>query len=242
MPSQLFDILKQMHFSMEYEYFMRMIFALGAGALVGIEREYRGRPAGMRTHILVTLGSALVSLMAEQVSQFQPIIHEAVRLQVDPGRIVQGVVQGVVTGIGFLGAGVIIKIGISARGLTTAASLWCMAIVGMSYGFGLYIIPSLGTVLMLFTLLVLGLAEKKIRKHWYKTVAARLNGPEERISELIECFKNEGWRVLDVKARYRKKNCTVDVSFDLRLNSRKEIKMLMNLLMEIEFVEQFKIK
>jgi putative Mg2+ transporter-C (MgtC) family protein len=242
MTSRLIDILGQSQSPMEYEYFMRMIFAIGAGSLVGIEREYRGRPAGMRTHILVTLGSALVSLMAEQVSQFPPIVHEAVRLQVDPGRIVQGVVQGVVTGIGFLGAGVIIKIGISARGLTTAASLWCMAIVGMGYGFGLYLIPSLGTVLMLFTLLVLGLAEKKIRKHWYKTVAARLMGPEERISELVECFKNKGWRVLDVKAKYSKNISTVDVSFDLRLNSRKEIKALTNLLMEIEYVEQFIVK
>ncbi len=227
---------------MEYDYFMRMIFAVGAGALVGIEREYHGRPAGMRTHILVSLGAALVSLIAEHVSHFPPVVNMAVRLQVDPGRIVQGVVQGVVTGIGFLGAGAIIKIGISVRGLTTAASLWCMAIVGMGFGFGLYLVPSLGTLLMLFTLLILGLAEKKIRKHWYKTVIARLTGPEERITDLIERFKTKGWRVLDVKAQCIKKVCTVDVSFDIRLGSRREMEQLMKLLMEIKFIEQFKIK
>jgi putative Mg2+ transporter-C (MgtC) family protein len=231
-----------MHFSLDYDLFMRLVFAVGAGALVGIEREYHGRPAGMRTHILVSLGAALVSMMSEQVGQIMPSLGSSVHLQVDPGRIVQGVVQGVVTGIGFLGAGAIIKIGISARGLTTAASLWCMAIVGMGFGFGLYLIPTLGTLLMLFALLVLGMAEKKISKHWYKTVTARLTGSEERITELVKMFKAKDWRVLDVKARCVKNVCELDVSMDIRLGSREELAPLMKMLMETRFVERFRIR
>jgi putative Mg2+ transporter-C (MgtC) family protein len=239
----LLDILSRFHFPVEYDLFMRLVFAVGAGALVGIEREYHGRPAGMRTHILVSLGAALVSLIAEQVSHMPlPVADASVRFQVDPGRIVQGVVQGVVTGIGFLGAGAIIKLGISARGLTTAASLWCMAIVGMGFGFGLYLVPSLGTLLMLFALLVLGLAEKKIRKHWYKSVSARLGGSEDRVTQLVQAFKSQGWRILDVKAHCGKKVKALDIEFDLRLTSRKDLPRLMKMLMETEYVEEFKIR
>jgi putative Mg2+ transporter-C (MgtC) family protein len=241
MELAIMDVSK-MSVSLDYDLFMRLIFAVGAGALVGIEREYHGRPAGMRTHILVSLGAALVSMMSEQVGHIMPALGPSVHLQVDPGRIVQGVVQGVVTGIGFLGAGAIIKIGISARGLTTAASLWCMAIVGMGFGFGLYLIPTLGTILMLFALLVLGLAEKKISKHWYKTVYVRLTGSEEKITELIDLFKVKDWRVLDVKTHCSKNVSTMEVSFDLRLPSRKELALLVKTLMEIPFVERFKIK
>ena len=143
MAELLWEGLNGWHF----ELVIRLLFAVTAGALVGIERECRGRPAGLRTHILVALGAAAVSLISIELPRMSGIIGDQAILRVDPGRIA----AGVVTGIGFLGAGAIIKIGITARGLTTAASLWCMAVVGMAFGFGLFCLAGTATALMLFS-------------------------------------------------------------------------------------------
>jgi len=107
--------------------------ALAAGSLIGLERSYHGRPAGFRTHALVCLASALLMLVAvHQLHWFTGTPLEAVRI--DPTRMA----QGIMTGIGFLGAGVIFKEGLTVRGLTTAASIWITATLGILYGVGFY--------------------------------------------------------------------------------------------------------
>src|SRR3954468_5510383 len=108
-----------------FELFMRLVLAVVAGGLVGLERELRGRQAGFRTYILVCMGSALVMIVSVEmaVHHWQPQTA-GVNINVDPGRIA----YGVMTGIGFLGAGVIVQSHSGAvRGLTTAAGLWCIA-------------------------------------------------------------------------------------------------------------------
>jgi putative Mg2+ transporter-C (MgtC) family protein len=218
-----------------FDIFVRMLLAAAAGAIVGIEREYHGRPAGMRTHILVSLGSAMISLISLEMGQLVSM-GENIRIQVDPGRIV----QGVVTGIGFLGAGAIIKIGLTARGLTTAASLWCIAIVGMGFGFGIYSIPILGTFLMLFTLMVLGRIEKQVEKDFYKTVAARVRGPVEQIDKLRSVFKSKRWTISDMKVEYEN-NEVMNVTIQVRLNKKHPISELVQFLKETDYIEQFKV-
>jgi len=107
--------------------------ALAAGSLIGLERSYHGRPAGFRTHALVCLASALLMLVAVyQWRWFVGTPLEAIRT--DPTRMA----QGIMTGIGFLGAGVIFKEGLTVRGLTTAASIWITATLGIMYGVGFY--------------------------------------------------------------------------------------------------------
>lgn len=215
--------------------FLRMLLAAAAGAVVGIEREYHGRPAGMRTHILVSLGSAMISLISLEMNQALPL-SENIRIQVDPGRIV----QGVVTGIGFLGAGAIIKIGLTARGLTTAASLWCIAIVGMGFGFGIYSIPTLGTLLMLFTLMVLGRIEKQVEKSFYKTVFAKVKGPVEQIDALRAVFKKNRWAISDMKVEYENDE-SMTVTIQTRLNKRHPISELVHFLKDTDYIEQFRV-
>lgn len=115
--------------------------ALAAGSLVGLERSYHGRPAGFRTHALVSLSSALLMIVAVyQWRWFGGTPLEAVR--VDPTRMA----QGIMTGIGFLGAGVIFKEGLTVRGLTTAASIWMTAALGILFGVGFYFPGILGTI------------------------------------------------------------------------------------------------
>ncbi len=111
----------------------RLAGALGLGAAIGIERERRGQPAGIRTHAVVCIGSALMMIVSIKMAQLSP--------GVDPGRIAAQVVSG----IGFLGAGAILKHGTSIRGLTTAACLWGVAGVGLAVGAGFWWESVLGT-------------------------------------------------------------------------------------------------
>ena len=123
-----------------------LLVALVAGALIGYERSYQGRPAGFRTHTLVCMASALLMLVALYQSVWFPTANEIVR--VDPTRMA----QGIMTGIGFLGAGVIVKEGVSVRGLTTAASIWITAAIGILAGVGFYFPVIVTTLLTLGTL------------------------------------------------------------------------------------------
>jgi putative Mg2+ transporter-C (MgtC) family protein len=110
----------------------RLCVALIAGAAIGFERSFHGRPAGLRTHSLVCLASAMLMLVTVYQAQWFP--HGAETVRVDPTRMA----QGIMTGIGFLGAGVIIKDGVAVRGLTTAASIWITSAMGVLAGIGFY--------------------------------------------------------------------------------------------------------
>jgi putative Mg2+ transporter-C (MgtC) family protein len=129
------------------EMMLRLIAALFAGAFIGYERSFHGRPAGLRTHVLVCLASAVLMLVT--VYEDHWVRTAAMETRLDPTRMA----QGIMTGIGFLGAGVIVKEGINVRGLTTAASIWITAGIGVLAGVGLYV-PMVASVLL--TLLVLG--------------------------------------------------------------------------------------
>jgi putative Mg2+ transporter-C (MgtC) family protein len=122
--------------------------ALAAGGLIGFEREYRGRPAGLRTHLLVCLSSALLMVAAvHQVRWMGDTPHDVIRI--DPVRMA----HGILTGVGFLCGGVIFRQGLTVHGLTTAASLWTTSALGTLWGMGLYGLALAGT---LVTLAVLG--------------------------------------------------------------------------------------
>jgi putative Mg2+ transporter-C (MgtC) family protein len=124
-----------------WEALLRLAAAAGLGAAVGIERELREREAGIRTHLLVSLGSCLFTIVGAYG-------FEDFGSKVDPTRVA----AQIVTGIGFLGAGAIIREGISVRGLTTAGSLWIVAAIGMAAGAGYYWPAVAGTALTVFAL------------------------------------------------------------------------------------------
>jgi len=121
----------------------RIVVAAILGAIIGLEREIHGHPAGIRTHILVALGSAIFTVLS--IQGFGPV---APGTTFDPTRIA----AQIVTGIGFLGAGAILKDGTIIRGLTTAASLWATAAVGLAAGAGDDVIAVVGAILILVSL------------------------------------------------------------------------------------------
>jgi putative Mg2+ transporter-C (MgtC) family protein len=146
----------------QIEIALRLGAAIAAGALIGIERTYRGRPAGFRTHALVCLASAMLMIVTVFERQWMTLVPiEAIRI--DPTRMA----QGIMTGIGFLGAGVIFKDGPSVRGLTTAASIWATAALGVLFGVGMYVEAALGTLAILAVLTVFLSIERRLGREYY---------------------------------------------------------------------------
>jgi putative Mg2+ transporter-C (MgtC) family protein len=130
-----------------WEALLRLSIACGLGAAIGFEREIRDREAGIRTHLLVSLGSALFTIVSAY--GFHAFLASGDNLvRTDPTRIA----AQIVTGIGFLGAGAIIREGLSIRGLTTAATLWVVAAIGMACGAGYYWPAAAATVLTILAL------------------------------------------------------------------------------------------
>ena len=130
---------------------LRLFLSLVAGGLVGFERERRRQPAGLRTHILISVGSTLLMLVSIYIPQTFFNMKNG-----DPGRIAAQVVSG----IGFLGAGAIIKLGNNIKGLTTAASIWVVAGLGLAIGAGLYVPSAVALAIILFALITLDTVEK----------------------------------------------------------------------------------
>ena len=126
---------------------IRIAVAAALGAAVGFERELREREAGLRTHLLVSVGSAIFTIVsAYGFREFLTSGNDLVRI--DPTRIA----AQIVTGIGFIGAGAIIREGMSVRGLTTAATLWVVAAIGLAAGAGYYAAAVIGTAIVIFSL------------------------------------------------------------------------------------------
>jgi putative Mg2+ transporter-C (MgtC) family protein len=176
----------------EWDIVARMFVALVAGGLIGLERQYRGRAAGLRTYALVSFGSATL-LAATQYILFAPTHGES-----DPTRVI----QGIVTGIGFLGAGVIVKEGFSVRGLTTAASIWVASAIGIVIGSGLYIA---GTAAAGLTLVALaGLRHIEDRLHVQYIVHCVIAFPRARMLDeawLRDLMKRKGFVITELSYR-----------------------------------------
>lgn len=149
----------------QVELTLRLVAALVMGAVIGWERELQRMPAGFRTHALVSLGAAIFTIISA---------HGLTGPASDPTRIAAQVVSG----IGFLGGGAILHYGGTVRGLTTAASLWAVAAVGMAAGAGLLIIASVSTVLVIVALEVFQRLERMAKR--------RLNIPTRRRPEPID--------------------------------------------------------
>jgi putative Mg2+ transporter-C (MgtC) family protein len=138
---------------------LRLAIAAGLGGAVGLERELRERQAGLRTHLVVCVGAALFTLVSAY--GFRDVVEQG-RIVVDPTRIAAQIVSG----IGFLGAGAIIRQGLSVRGLTTAATLWLVAAIGMAVGAGFYSGAVIATLVALLTLGPLRIYAYKIIRRW----------------------------------------------------------------------------
>jgi putative Mg2+ transporter-C (MgtC) family protein len=179
------------------EIVFRIAAALAAGGLIGLERSHRGRPAGFRTHALVCLASSLLMLVTVYESHWMPKTAAA-NVVLDPTRMA----QGIMTGIGFVGAGAIIKEGFTVRGLTTAASIWVTAAIGILTGIGFYFAAIIGTLLALGTLSAFRWIEARLPTETYAIFMVRFKRDSSMTeSALRELVNSTGFALHNLSYR-----------------------------------------
>lgn len=179
----------------EFNLILRILLAILCGSLLGYERERHGISAGLRTNILVCAGSALFMVISKYFyfTAGEPLGDMA--LTRDPARIA----AQIVTGIGFLGAGVIIKDKGSVRGLTTAATLWFNSGVGMALGAGMYVIPIFCTITAFIALSALKKLHRRIPREVYREISISCSGAnKDCLTDLMDFFNGKNLKAENV--------------------------------------------
>jgi putative Mg2+ transporter-C (MgtC) family protein len=175
----------------------RVAGALAFGAMIGFERTFHGRPAGFRTHSLVCIASSILMIVTVYQNQWMTQLeHDAIRT--DPTRMA----QGIMTGIGFLGAGVIFKEGLTVRGLTTAASIWVTAAIGILVGIGFWFAAVVGVVATLMVLALFRFIEAALPSEFYAHHMLRF--PRDRVmadQALRQLIGSHGFSIANLSCR-----------------------------------------
>lgn len=204
-------------FGPDFGFFMvaslRLILSLLCGGLIGWERESNSQPAGLRTHMLICMGAALVMILSSAIAREFPVEQGA-----DPARIAAQVISGV----GFIGGGAILRMRGGVKGITTAASLWVAAGLGLTVGAGLYLIAILATILILFTLRSLSRFENRIVNPVVLRrleVAALLKYPdvEPQIRTLLD---KAGLTITDEELDFQMSAEQFELTFQMRMPTR----------------------
>ncbi len=194
----------------EIEVILRLLLSAILGGLIGLEREIHGRPAGFRTHLLVSLGACVFTVTS---IYFYRIYGAGI---VDPSRVA----AQVVTGIGFLGAGAIIREKASIRGLTTAACLWVASAVGVACGLGAYAVSAVVTLVAIGSLLLLKKVEGRLTRDTYSAIkvwSMDLEGMMPRIEQLVESFNLQ---VLNACVEHDLEKREIFLEFEIKLTDR----------------------
>ena len=188
---------------------VRIVFGTGLGAIIGLERDLHGRPAGLRTHSIVALASATFMVVSTRFVFFQHY-REGDLVEVDASRIAASVVSG----IGFLGAGAILRTGFTVRGLTTAATLWLVAAIGMAAGGGMFSVAVFVTIVGLFTLTLLRRFEDRGEPIPRQRVTISLDESRATVADTIAALESSGAKVL--QQEYERNERQTRVSLEIR--------------------------
>jgi putative Mg2+ transporter-C (MgtC) family protein len=195
---------------------IRLLIASFLGALIGLERDVHGRSAGLRTNLIVSLGAAVFTILSEVIStSFIPQYDSTSILSADPTRIAANIIMG----IGFIGAGVIIKAGFSVKGITTAACLWLSAGIGMSAGAGFYELALVVTIIGLASLILLNPLERGYAKDAYRSLQI-ITSNETNISQVIDVVKRDGLKIVYLDKERNYETNKLKIIFTVRLHHR----------------------
>lgn len=217
----------------ELEIGLRLLIAAVLGAAVGLERERQGQPAGLRTHTILAIGSTLAMTISINLAmQFQPLVPNG-----DPARLAAQVVSG----IGFLGAGAILRYGTSIKGLTTATSLWTIAIVGLAVGAGHYISAVAATGLLLIILVLLNIIEKRFIRT-YTTVSLTIEAHDRVgfIDEVKDMLKHEGKHVISTSFSKDLERQTISMTVVLKTLEEEPMESLVAGISILEGIRSFR--
>jgi putative Mg2+ transporter-C (MgtC) family protein len=217
---------------------LQLIGALIAGAVIGLERSYHARPAGFRTHTLVCLASSLLMLVTRYQWKWLPPGIPLDVFRTDSTRMA----QGIMTGIGFLGAGVIFKEGFTVRGLTTAASIWITAAVGIMIGISFYYPAIIATILALGILSLFRWFESRIPAHSYAHHSIRFDRentmPEDEVRALL---KKHGFTIANMSYQTTDNGSSFEYRMVIQTTNEKNTAMLAEYLRGQSRVRSFEI-
>lgn len=186
----------------------KLCLSLILGSIIGIERRHKGQTAGMRTFALITMGATLAMLVSIYIPQEYMGLKNG-----DPGRIAAQVISG----IGFLGAGAIIQMKGSVRGLTTAAGIWISACIGLAVGAGMYAVSTFACLLIIFVLMALDLMEKHLFRGGEQKIIRLKVGRVLTSSDVYhECFRKHKVHISDEFLRYDYTQGVTTINFMVR--------------------------
>lgn len=193
----------------------RIVLASLFGALIGIEREHAQRPAGLRTHVLVCVGACLTMLTAEFISNSSPVTFDVTRLGAQ-----------VISGIGFLGAGTIIRTGNTVKGLTTAASIWAVACVGLATGIGYYAGATITTFLIFLILSYFKVLAGSAYNHdVIRELLIKLSYSQETFEKIKLVLNDNKININNIKLKSDNENMTYAILY-LSMNQNTNISQL----------------
>jgi len=219
----------------EVQIILRVLVGAVLGAAVGLERERQDQPAGLRTHIILVIGATLAMILSVNLGY----LFARPGTPADPARLAAQVISG----IGFLGAGAILRYGFNVKGLTTATSLWTMAIVGMTVGAGYYLIAVGTTAVMLVVLTALNVIEKRfVRTSLSRFLSIEANyrkGLVKSIRHVVEDYSDE---VLSFTIQKNIKNKRLRIQVVARIPRKQKLDDLIDEISDIDGVRNLKLE
>lgn len=213
-----------------YEFILRLFSAAMLGGIIGLEREYRAKEAGFRTHFLVALGSALFMVLSQY--GFGTVLSQIAHASYDPSRIA----SQVVTGIGFIGAGTIIFQKHVVHGLTTAAGLWVTSAIGMTAGAGMYVLSIATTILVLLCLEALNFI---LHRFGARTITVTFNTDrQENIQTILQRMREKEVSIESYEMRRREtsKGCCYVVTMEMKIKRDRYQNQILDFMAEFKDV------
>ena len=219
----------------QLEWIVRILLAGACGGMIGYERKSRKKSAGLRTHVIVAVSSALMTVLSKY--GFQDVVGEFVR--VDPARIAAGTVAA----IGFLGSGIIFSRDKNVSGVTTSAGIWATLGVGMAMGAGLYIVGIITTAVVVMVEIFLGRQGKvsRVIKDVYEIEVEYINIPGSTVGERIQKELEQTYGCKILKFRVRQRGGCIQLGMLVRTSKGKELYRLADLVGEYPEIERISI-
>lgn len=210
------------------DWIVKLLLSAFLGSLIGLEREYHGRPAGLRTHMLVSIGAAMITISGLAIGGCNP----------NPGAEVSRIVAGVVTGIGFLGAGAIIRTSDFVRGLTTAACIWFVAALGVTIGLGEYLLALSSTGVALLVLILLPFLEDRLADLKYRDVVILGENiePELLVENCSSIIKKHNIGIHDIEIGIERDGNSISLLYHLRIRKLEDKLKILNDLSDVKGV------
>jgi len=216
-------------------YILPLLYAVVLGGAIGLEREWHGRPAGLRTHVIVCLSSTMLILVSQGMNADRIGLGEAGRLVLDPNRMG----AGIVTGIGFLGAATVLRSGDLLRGLTTAACIWFVAGLGIVLGNGNYVLGGSATLIVLIVLTVMNKLTHLMTPIIYRRliVLTKRTDLDALMREVRGVLKEEKLRVHDVASGFDRREELGELVFYASLKNEHQMPHLTERVMQLNGVD-----